>query len=388
MKQRYLHRLSKAPATITIILTLSAFVVRMMAIGLFPDGGSDLRIYHYFGERTLLGLNPYRAPLDGPISPYYADMPPLNLLIFAAVLMLHNAPLTLRFFFAVVDTVIVFLLAMGGKRQGLAFFYALNPLVLFSFVIIAEDKVVIWLFVALLFLLLEQGRATSAVVTTVLLTCYKIMGLFFFVPLVAHLGRRKQDYMLWVGLFGFLLLITHLPYFPDNLLAYSYREARTRIDPPIHASPTMFLAALGIYTPTLVKVWITGTLLMIYALYFWNRLSIQATVALSIFTAYIIAPEISFPRVLLITLPFFFLVALTAKEWLLLWVLTTISSFVIYWQVYGFPADFLKSSFGDYGSLRHVLLVNAFPGLLLFFAAKQALLRKAPPNNNFYRYRR
>jgi hypothetical protein len=174
-----------------------AFVVRIILIYQFPHGGSDLQIYGYFGNFILRGLNPYQAPLDGPIHPHYADMSPFNLSLFAMVLSIKNSPFALRWFFAIVDLLIMLSIGLFLKRSinwrtAIVLFYGFNPAILMAFVIIAEDKVILFWLLLLIVIFVEYRNALGAVVFTIFLAIYKWMGVLFFVPLCFYFAKQAS----------------------------------------------------------------------------------------------------------------------------------------------------------------------------------------------------
>ena len=367
---------------IAVVLALLALLVRLVLIARFSHGGDDLQIYRYFGDLILKGLNPYQAPLDGSIRPSYADMPPFNLGVFAAVLSFNNSPLTLRLFFAIIDFVIVLTIGLWASRSkswriARMLFYGFNPLMLTTLVVVSEDKVVILLMLIMVFIFIESRNAIGAVLTTTALTIYKWMGVFFFAPLAFYFAKRRRDLLLYGALFVAIIAISHLPFFPDNLLAYKYREARTLIQ-PIHASITTFLALAGIYHPVFVRAVIAITVVTTYTLFFLHKIGLKELIVLSIFFTYIGAPEIGADRIVLITMPFMFIVELSRARQAAIWIVTTVAAVAIFVEFLDLPVDPTVASvlFGKGASLQHVILMNLFPALMVFYYLKDKLTGK------------
>lgn len=325
------------------IVVLSAIAIRLFLI-FNTGGGYDLQIYRYFGNIVAHSGNPYLAPVNGIISPIYADMSPLNMILFAGILLVHNSDIAIRLFLTLADIlVVVSLLFFPNRdklwRESVALFYALSPIVLYGFTIVAEDKSLIFLLLVLVFAMIESGHPTLAVLATTALAIYKWMGIFFIIPLIFHVSKSRRDIILYGLLFATLFVASHVPYFPDNLVAYKYREARTLFDPPIHSSITILLSSIGLYTPAIVKLFIPSSLIVMYALYAFKRINIATCIALSIFFAYLPAPEMGFDRIVLISLPLLFIVKLSPARFVKIWTLTTVSVIGFLFTQYSSPLN-------------------------------------------------
>ena len=329
------------------IVVLSAIAIRLFLI-FNTGGGYDLQIYRYFGNIVANGGNPYLAPENGAISPVYADMSPLNMMLFAGILPVHNSDIAIRLFLGLADIlVVVSLLFFPNRdkswRESVALFYAISPIVLYGFTIVAEDKSLIFLLLVLVFAMIESGHPTLAILATTTLAIYKWMGVFFVIPLIFHVSKSQRDIILYGLLFATLFIASHIPYFPDNLLAYKYREARTLFDPPIHSSITILLSSIGFYTPAIVKLFIPSSLIVVYALYAFKRINIATCIALSIFFAYLPAPEMGFDRIVLISLPLLFIVKLSHSRIVQIWILATASVLGFLFTQYSSPLNVVVS---------------------------------------------
>jgi hypothetical protein len=371
------------------LVVAAGVLLRFALIALFPGWSFDLRLYRYFGGLVLKGINPYCAPPGGEFSPGYADFPPANLLLFAAVLWVWNSPVALRIFFALVDGVILWLLSRytfvsDRPSPALAVFYAFNPFILLGLVVPGEDKMIIFLLLLLVWLSVRNGRAIGGTLAMAALACYKWMAFSFAPPLLAHFAdrpgtRRLRRFGLLAALFASIFLLSSLPYFPANLAAYESRLIRSETNPPIHASPTMLLSALGLYHPMMVTVFVTVSLVTIWFLFLRRKLGIREAIVLGIFFPYMASPEVGVNRILAATLPFLLLVPLSPQRWLAVWTATSVSSAALYINIRGLPGsvaaigwltELSRTVFGQEGSPQHVVFMNLLPILMLFYYLK------------------
>ena len=325
------------------LVVLSAIAIRLFLI-FNTGGGYDLKIYRYFGNIVANVGNPYLAPANGIVSPVYADMSPLNLMLFAGILLVHNSDLAIRLFLTLADILVVVSLLFFPncdklRGESVALFYALSPIVLYGFTVVAEDKSIIFLLLVLVFAMIKSEHPTLSILATTALAIYKWMGVFFVIPLIFHVSKSRKDIVLYGLLFAALFVASHVPYFPDNLVAYKYREARTLFDPPIHSSITILLSSIGLYTPAIVKLFIPSSLIVVYALYALKRINITTCIALSIFFAYLPAPEMGFDRIVLISLPLLFIVKLSPARFVQIWILTTASVIGFLFTRYSSPIN-------------------------------------------------
>jgi len=374
---------------IVALLALGGLLVRLVLIRL-GDGGADLQVYAYFGELVRGGRNPYTdAPLGGAIAPTYSDQMPLEFVLFGGLLALDRAPEAIRVFLALADVGVILLVGLAFPRPrswrvAFAAFYAFSPFVLLGWTAFAEDKTFVFLLVVLVIIGVETGRPVLGWAAASALTAVKLFGAFLVPPLLLDglrtLSRRRLA-LLAAG-FAVLVALAHLPFFPDSLRIYDLRSVRTGIDPPIHASPTQLLAAIGLYTPAVATFGIPLCLLAVYLATLARRLTPAEGVALSVLAAFLLLPDQAANRVLLVSLPLLLLTRSSRGRWLALWGASVLSAAALIVEVRGVPAlglpgwDALAVAalalFGTYGSLRHVLFMNLTCALVLafFFADK------------------
>jgi hypothetical protein len=357
-----------------------ALVVRLGLIA-GTGGGFNLRIFYWFGDLVARGINPYHAPPgSGAHDPQYGDNPPMELIVFAGLLKIHNSPDTLRVFFALVDVSVIALVGFLYPlariwRANFILFYGFNPLLLEEWTAFADDKAILLALIILVLLGLEQGRLALSWSATAVLVAFKWLGVFFLLPLALESRRRVSGMAMALGGAAFVAFVAlwQLPYFPDNLEAFSRRSDRISIDPPIHASPTQVLSHIGIYSSAIPRVFIVVSLLAVYLLFALRRLDAREAVVLSIFCSYVALPDEGANRMLLITLPFLFIVAMTARRWLALWAVSLLAAAAVLVEFRNTPIDLVEQVFGSYGSLKHVLFANAVMALVVFYYLKDRL---------------
>jgi hypothetical protein len=363
-----------------LIIALIALAIRVALIFIFTGGATDLQIYHYFGEMVLMGSNPYRAPADGPISPHYADMPPLNLGVFAMVLAIHDSPVALRICFALFDALTVIVLGLGLKgsvedRRFLVHFYAFNPIFLLAWVVVSEDKTIICFLLLATLLLVERGNAIGAVVTAALLAAYKWMSWFFIAPVVTFLSRSRREWLLFASVFLLLFALGHIPYFPDNLVAYSYRSARAEASPN-HGSIMLVLSHFGWYHAQVAKVMVVLSIVLVHLLFYCHRLSIREAMVLGVFGAYIFSPEGSLDRILLVSFPMFLIIRLSSWRKVALWGVTLLTTLAESLAMKGLPSRLIEVApsalwieriAGKDSMARHAVFMNLLPLMVVAY---------------------
>lgn len=371
--------------------------MRLAIILAYSGGGQDLLIYHYLAELALNGQNPYQAPPGGAIDPRYADIPALNLGIFAAVLAFKNDPISIRLLFAVVDTAIILTLGLlvrrpPGWRRDVMLFYAFNPLVLIALVAISEDKVILILGILLLFVSLDYGRRLGSILLTTFLAVFKWIGVLFILPLAAFLAQSRREFMLYVGIFVVLFLLSHVPYFPDSLVTYANREARMMMT-PTHASATILLWKLGIYHPLIPRIAVLASGLVVYSLFVARSIGIRETIVLMIFFVNIGTPEAGVDRILMISLPFFLIIDMTRTRWLTVWAATSLAfvgvavNLRVLQAAHPVVGELRDLVFGTFGSTKYAAWANLLPVVMLVYYMRDKWDGKVDWNDRFEGHR-
>jgi hypothetical protein len=372
-----------------IVITLLAVVVRLLIIA-HSHGGSNLAIYTYFSRLALHGANPFNPPLHGAINPVHSNSPPLEVAVFTALLAVHNSPTTLRLLFVLGDVAVLLLVGLcfpRPRRWRLAFmlFYAFNPFVLLAWTAYAQDKTLLFFGIAVLLLSLERGRVWVAWLALTALAAFKFLGAFAVPALAVHSFRKRRWWALApVAAFLVLLALSNLPWFPKSLDAFSRRDALLAIDPPLHASPTLLLARLGIYAPIEAKLLPTAATIVVLWLFFVRRIDIREAVAWSLFAGYVFLPDDDFDRMLLIALPFLLMLDLSVGRWVVVWVLSSLAALAGEVATHGVPhelsalAGTLRTLFAHQGTVRYVLWMNLLPAVVLTYYLLDRRAGRAP----------
>jgi hypothetical protein len=363
-----------------IVVAGLALVARLVLIA-GTGGGFNLRIFYHFGDLVARGMNPYHAPPGtGAEDPQYGDNPPMELIVFAGLLKLHHSPDTLRVFFALMDVVVIalvgFLYPLARVwRANFIVFYAFNPLLLEEWTGFADDKAILIALIIVVLLGLEEGRLALSWTATAVLIAFKWLGAAFLLPLALYTSRRVSPRALAIGAGGVAAFVAlwQLPYFPDNLEAFSRRSDRISIDPPIHASPTQILSHLGIYDSAIPRVFIVVSLIAVYTLFVLDRIDVREAVVLSVFCSYVALPDEGANRMLLITLPFLFVMAMTTFRWLSLWAVSILGAAAVLVEFRDTHIGLIEQIFGSYGSLKHVLFANLLMAFVVFYYVKDKL---------------
>ena len=373
-----LRRAEEAWPLTVLVLVVLGFVVRI-AIVAHSHGGTDLRIYTYFSRLALHGTNPFRPPANGAFPPVLGNSPPVEVAFFTGLLAIHDSPTTLRVVFALADAVVIWLIGMRfprPRRWRLAFlaFYAFNPFVLFAWTAYAEDKTILFLGIAAWILALERGREWWAWAAGAGLAIFKFLGVFAAPAQALYSWRRSRRRALIPTSAALIAYAaSNLPWFPASLHAFSRRDARLAINPPIHASPTLLLARLGLYAPVEAKVFTALAVVLVLGLYAARRIDIREAVAWSLLSGYIFLPDDAFNRLLLITLPFMLIASFSFWQWLAIWCLTCLETVGGIIATRGVPhalsgiGGALRAIFSHESTVRHVVWMNLLPVVVIVF---------------------
>jgi hypothetical protein len=350
----------------TVLVIAGLALVLRLAIAAVTGGGNDLKIYYAFSSLVVQGGNPYSPP-DGFSQPErLSDNLPAEFLLFAGLLEVENSKYVLRALFALADVGVVLLIGLKYPRPivwraGFTVFYAFNPLVLGSWTATAEDKTIVFLLFAALLWALELGRPVAGWAAAAAMGVLKGVSLVF-VPFLAWQTWRDRSLRLaaaCVAGFGGLMLLAHVPWWPDAFNVYELRGKHLDFKPG-HASFTQLLDRVGLYDPAIVKFGVPLMLVAAFAAYVLRRIDVREGVVLASFATLVLQPDHAYTRALLAALPFLFLIELTPRRWAVMWVVSSIASVGIYLQQE-------RGELGGYGSVAHVVVANAFLVLVLVY---------------------
>ncbi len=370
-------------------ITLLAVAVRLLIIA-HSHGGDDLRMYTYFSRLPLHGVNPFAPPPTGMFPAVDSNNPPLEVALFTGLLAIHNSPSTLRLLFVASDALLLLLIGLcfpRTRRWRLAFmlFYGFNPFVLFSYTAFAEDKTLLFLGIACWLLALERDREWAGWAAATALTVFKFLGAFAAPVLAVHSWRsRHARALLPIGAFIVAFLLSNLPWFPQSLDAFSRRDARLAINPPIHASPTLVLARIGVYAPVEAKLLTAVGIAAVFVLFAARRIEVREAVVWSLVAGYVFLPDDAFNRLLLITLPFLLLLDLSLWRWLTVWVVSCVAALGAVVATRGVPHELsavagpLRTVFAHESTLRHVLWMNLLLALVIAYYLIDRRAGRAP----------
>ena len=360
-----------------ITITLLAIVVRVLIIA-HTRGGSNLRIYTYFARLALHGGNPFNPPAHGAVATIYANSPPLEFGVFAALLGVHDSPTTLRLLFLLGDVAVLLLVGFCFPRPlrwrlGFLLFYAFNPFVLLAWTVYAQDKTLLFFGIAVLILALERGREWIAWSAFTALAVFKFLGTFAAPALALHWFRKRGWWALApIGAFLLVLALSNLPWFPKSLDAFARRDRLLSIGPD-HVAPTLLLVKAGLYAPVEAKLLPAALAIVVLVLFYAGRIDIREAVVWSLFAGYVFLPDDDFDRLLLIILPFFLLLDFSAGRWIVVWALSTVEALAGSVATRGVPhelssvAGALRAVFSHEGTLRSVLWLNLLGVLVLAY---------------------
>jgi hypothetical protein len=360
-----------------IVLTLAAVIVRLVIIA-HSRGGEDLRMYVYFSRLPLHGVNPFSPPAGGMFPAVDSNNPPVEVAVFTGLLAIHDTATVLRLLFVLADAAVLLLIGLAYRRPrrwrlAMMLFYGFNPFILVAFTAFAEDKTLLFLGIACWLLALERDSEFGSWFAAAALTAFKFLGAFAAPALALRSWRRDGTRaVIPVAAYGAVFLLSNAPWFPASLHAFSRRNVRLGIDPPIHASPWLLVSRAGLYAPAEAKIALVVSIVAVLALYAVRKIEIREAVIFSLFAGYVFLPDDAFNRLILITLPFLLLLSLSLWRWVAVWIVTCFSALAAVVAVRGVPHELrgiagpLQTVFSTHeATVRHVLWVNLFPALVL-----------------------
>jgi hypothetical protein len=324
-------------------------------------------------------MNPFAPPSGGEFPALESDNPPLEIALFGGLLGLHDSPTTIRILFALTDAAVILVVGLCFRRSRLwrgAFiiFYAFNPFILVSWTGFAEDKTIVFLGITIWIWALESKREWIAWIATAMLTAIKFVGAYA-APVLALDAYRQERWrsIRYIAVYLGLVGASYLLWFPNSVDTLSRRSFRLATNPPIHASWTLILSRIGVYAPIEAKVATALAIVAVFVLFAANRLAIRDAAVWSVLAGFAFLPNSGFDRVLLFTLPFLLIIDLSAIQWLILWVVSSIGGLAIYVATRGVPhalspiGSALSSVFTPEATVRHVIWINLLPVLVLTF---------------------
>ncbi len=371
----------------TLLLVFIGFALRLFLI--FPGpltrqvefftNKADLRNYYWPAQTALRGEDPYALWASGQAGEFRADMAPLELVIYVATVAVWSDPRAIQFLFAIFDVVNIALLGVLLRRSSLRvpfqIFYALGPLTVYNLVLVPEDKTIVLTLTFLIFYLLLLPREMSiafaflrftptslAVVAAAILASFKWLSVFYLLPLLLFGSRDARGFVRYALVFASMVALAHLAWFPSWTSVYAFRSAR--IATPIHIAPAVLLNAIGWFDARLLAIILALSLLAIYALFWFKRIDIFETIALSVMTGILWTPDMD-PVHLSIVVIHFLLVVNWRRggRWIAVWGLSfwVVAVYAISTRTglmrYGVPD--LQILTGAYGSLQMTALSYA-----------------------------
>lgn len=332
----------------------------------FLANKADLRNYYWPAQAALQGQNPYVLWSSGQSGEFRADMAPLELLTYVATVAVWNDPRAIQILFAIFDALNIVLLGVLLKSSPLRLpfqvFYALGPLTLYNFALVPEDKTIVVALTLLIFLLLARGKHaehTLLIAVAAILASFKWLSVFYLFPLLLYISRDWRDFLKYGLVFGAIVGLAHLPWFPAWSYVYAFRAARTAT--PIHIAPAALLNTAGLYNATVLLIVLSLSLLAIYGLFWRKRIDIYETIALAVAAGVLWTPDMDPVHLGIVVLglllvvdwrsPFRLVAVWLAGAWVA-WVyaVSTHNGFARY----GLPNLWLIT--GEYGSPQMILL--------------------------------
>jgi hypothetical protein len=387
---------------------LVGFVLRLFLI--FPGpleskvefftNKADLRNYYWPAQAALRGENPYALWADGQSGEFRADMVPLELMIYVTTVAIWDDPRAIQILFALFDCVNIALLGAllrtSHLRLPFQIFYAFGPLTLYNLVLVPEDKTILLTLTFVIFCLLTRhsSRVTfqvsgfkfqvstsmTLILTAALVASFKWLSVFYLLPLLLFVSRDARDFLKQGIVFAGIVALTHLPWIPAWLYVYTFRASR--INSPMHIAPAALLNAAGLYDKMLLTIALIVSLGVIYAFFWFKRIDIFETIALSTAAGILWTPDMDPVHLAIVVIGLLLIFDWTRLPRLLIvwassaWVaavyaLSTRAGFTRY----GLPD--LRAIVGAYGSPQMILLSYVLFFVVLAFYARDKLRGRA-----------
>jgi len=205
----------------------------------------------------------------------------------------------------------------------------------------------------------EVQSSTLVVITAALLASFKWLSVFYIVPLLLFVSRDWRDWLKYGALFGGIVALTHLPWFPDWLYVYQFRTGRTAT--PMHTAPAVLLNALGGFDKNALMILLIVSLLAIYALFWFKRIDILEAIVLAVMAGILWTPDMDPVHLSIVVLHFLLIVdwssvarqivVWSASAWVAaVYAFSTRAGFTRY----GLPD--VRAIVGVYGSVQMIVL--------------------------------
>lgn len=318
----YPRNLSTAK-NLLILLFLCAWIRLLLAPHETTD---DINRYLWEGKITRHGINPYAITADqAPPNSIFRDFywqqmnhkesktayPPLAILIFASIGMFSYSPILYKFFFVAMDMGIICLLLywLHEKRMPLRLilFYALNPIILYSYAAEAHFDSLLVFFMILALTLRRKNFNNSAWFFLAIAIQIKVIAIIFMPLFLRKNGWRG----IWAA--GPPLLIPTL--FFRNYIDGFFEGVLTFASQMAHNGSLHHVIRLATGSTEIASM-ITGCLLAISLLLIGFRIkSTLEAAALSTMALILLSPTIHFWYIAWV-LPFLFFIP--ALPWLYL----------------------------------------------------------------------
>jgi hypothetical protein len=214
------------------------------------------------------------------------------------------------------------------------------------------------------------------IITAAILASFKWLSVFYLLPLLLFISRDARAFVKHALSFAMIIALTHLPWFPDWMYVYTFRA--TRVATPLHIAPAVLLDALGWFDKTMLMAMLAASLVAIYALFWFKRIDIFETMALSVMAGILWTPDMDPVHLSIVVIHFLLIVDWTRGVRLLtVWVLSAWVAAVyaistrMGFMRYGLSD--LRMLTGAYGSPQMIVLSYVpFLAVLAFYLADKA----------------
>jgi len=315
----------------------------------------DYVIYQYFAEAVSKDINPYSIPSDfysgtvsdllafgpsqsspGVIRQQYADYPPLLMIINSLAYRVHNEKglYSLYIFLYVFSMALYLFYANSRKLESRSsevnpsvflIFIGLNPVFYIGWFDPITDK--LWFPFFTLLLLVFRNKPYWIAITLSLFAAVKGIGIilmaFYVIYQVINKNLQPKQIFFIIFVFGLILALSHLFWFPDWINGYQWRAERQGF--VNHFSLFSFLGKSNSYWSGIPIILTNVAFLLLVWLIVKHFVTLDEILTLPIVFSIIFTTELTYDRLLVAI----FVMALLAKHNIIILISYIIGLFIV-----------------------------------------------------------
>jgi hypothetical protein len=348
----FFKRISKNSTFYLCILILVYTIIPLISLFRPSD---DYVIYEYFAEAVSKDINPYSIPSDyfssttsdllafgpsqtspGVIRQKYADYPPLLMTINSLAYRVHNEKglFSLYIFLYVFSIILYLAYANSRKSENNSFdvnpsvfliFIGLNPVFYTGWFNPVTDK--LWFPFFIMLLLASRNKPYWIAIILGLFAAIKGIGavimVFYIIYQVVNRNLQLKQIFLLVFIFGLILALSHLFWFPDWIKGYQWRAERQSF--VNHFSLFSFINKPGSFWSDIPIILTNFSFLILVWFTVKHYVTLDEILTLPIVLSIIFNTELTYDRLLVVI----FIMTLLARHNIIILISYVIGLFII-----------------------------------------------------------